>query len=325
MYKATLPNGLLFLSMLLVQHKLQEERKMKKIAVFIIVLVMATGSAIAQDSGFSVGAEAGVINFKNSDDMIDSIIDTTYVMPTLSYDGLMMDEALEISAELGVPFWIKPELWLGVDLDLKLTYDMGNLSIIGENMLAIPIIKDDGHYYSSDNVYPHSPLFSRGNHFFISEFFFPKSDVTKITDCLSPGIKYNLFFYTGTIYLQADLPIKVMPDAFDYVGFNFSFGWKGENGFGIKVKEYNYIKPDFEFLQRLDLTASYETDTFYGELDVGVPLWDYGMDNTGVTIIPKVEFKSENGFKFYINLPVYRLGSDDDIMFGLAVGIKKSF
>jgi len=199
---------------------------------------------------------------------------------------------------------------------------MGNLSLIAENFLRIPVIKDARS--------PNSILFSKNNHFTTDGIFSPSNRYSKTYDYLSPGVKYNLFFNTGTLYFQADFPFMFIPDAFDYVRANLGIGWQGENGLGIKVKEYNNIKPDLEFLQRLDLTASYDTGSFYGGLDVGVPLWDYdsytkAMEVYGITIIPKVEFRSENGFKFYANLPVYGLGSDNDIMFGLAIGIRKSF
>lgn len=296
---------------------------MKKIVVFIIVLVMTTGFVIAQDSGFSFGAEIGVTDFQEPY-YRDELINDIYIMPTLSYKGFMTD-ALEINAELGVPFWILPDLWLGIDLDLKLTYNMGNLSIIAENFLKIPVIKDARN--------PHSPLFSKGNHFStFSDFFYPSNRGSETYDFLSPGVKYDLFFNTGTLYLQADLPFLFIPDAFKYAYLNLSAGWKSENGFGLKIKEYNVLKQpsdEIKFFQRLDLTASYETDTFSGELDIGVPFWDYNsytkaMEVYGVTIIPKVEFRLANDFKVYGNLPIYRLGSDNDMMFGLAIGVKRS-
>jgi len=300
---------------------------MKKIVIFVFVLVMTTGLVIAQNSGFSVGGEVGVINFKDPDK--EDIIDNLYLMPTLSYEGFLMGEALEFNADLGVPFWINPALWLGIDLDLKLTYNMGNLSIIAENYLTIPVLKDEDTYvYPSSYRYPYSPLFSKGNHFGLG-FFNPRNTYSKAYDFLSPGVKYDLFFNTGTLYLQADLPLRFMPEAFDYVYLNLSAGWKGENGFGINIKEYNLLRrpgDEIKFFQRLDLTASYETDTFSGELDIGVPLWEDAMRYEAVTIIPKVEFRFENGLKVYGNIPIYHIGAEyRDMMFGLAVGVKKSF
>jgi hypothetical protein len=311
--------------MLLLQHKLQKERKMKKIAIFVFVLIMTAGFVMAQDSGFSVGAEAGIIYFPDDNDSLE-LLDLLYTMPTLSYKGFLMNDALELSAELGVPFWIKPELWLGVDFGLNLEYKLGPLSLLVENQLSIPVMKNEDVYPS---VYPYSPLLNKGGHFLARSFFFwPRSTISETYDILSPGVKYSLLFNTGDIYLQADLPIRFMPDAFDYAGFNLSLGWKGENGFGIKIKEYNYLKrpgSEDKFFQRVDLAASYDTGSFYGELEVGVPMWENAMDSLGVTIIPKVEFGNANGFKVYGNIPIYRLGSNSDLTFGVAIGVKKSF
>jgi len=300
----------------------------KKIVIFVLVLVMTTGFAIAQDIGFStapkdsgsgpgssgtakggsgisVGVEAGLIDFQPVYEELTNV----YIKPMLSYDGYL-SETLALNAELGFPFWIDPEFWLGVDLDLMLTLNMGNLSVIAGNALAIPVkpyvLENSWYHYD----FTYSPMFG---------------DIIEAHDTLFPGIKYNLSSGIGTLYFQASLPIRIIPDPFDYAGMNFSLGLNGNNGFRFWIREDNNLKPRVEFFRGLDLFASYNAGSLYGELYVEIPTYEGGMGSAGVGITPKVEFRFANGLKFYVELPIWGIGSERDTYFGLTVGAKMSF
>jgi len=307
---------------------------MKRIAIFVLVFVMAAGFAIADNIGFStapegsgsydssdygssggakgtgisVGAEAGWIKFQDLGDGFTHL----YIMPTLSYDGYL-GEALALNAGLGVPFGIEPDFWLGVDFDLMLTYNFGNLSISAENALAIPMIPYEWErpYYGWDkDFYTYSPMFGPLN-------------VAK--DNMYPGIKYNLFSGIGTFYFKAVFPVRIIPDPFSNIGMNFSLGLNGKNGFRFWISETNSLIPKPNFFRALNLFASYNAGSFYGELYVVIPTYEGGMDSTGVEITPKVEFRYANGFRFYVELPLWGIGSQGDTYFGLTVGAKMSF
>jgi len=306
---------------------------MKRIAIFVLVFVMVAGFAIADNIGFStapkdsgsgssdsasassgaakgstisVGVEAGLIDF----DPVWDFLTNVYIMPTLSYDGYL-SEAVAINAELGFPFWLDPEFWLGADLDLSLTFNMGNLSVIVGNALAIPI-KPYELDFNHDYHFTYSPMFS---------------DIQETQDMLLPGIKYNLSSGIGTFYFKADFPIRIMPDPFDYVGMNFSLGLNGNNGFGFWIREENSYSPGpgLEFFQWLDLFASFNTGSFYGELYVGIPTYDGGMDKVGVRLTPKVEARFANGLKFYLEVPMLGIGAKKETRYGLTIGTKMSF
>jgi len=257
-----------------------------------------SSSAKTQDAGFAVGAELGVTNLQ-----AEEIGYNFYIMPELNYKGFFMGDALEFDANLGVPFSLSPEFRLGLDFDIELTYDIGPLSLIGKNMLAIPMIKNDWSLYS--------PMFGTW--------------YNETRDNFIPKVKYSFFFNAGTLFLQANLPIRIVPDAFEYIGMHFSLGWKGENGLSLQVWECNYPKPYAEFFQDIELIASYESALFYGEVDIDIPTYEDGIEYSGIEVNLEFEFKFANGFKAYASLPIRNLGSlHYDINYGLSVGLKKS-
>jgi len=305
---------------------------MKKVAVFVIFLVLATGFAIAQDYGFTVGGELGVINGRDGYDNTFN----WYVMPTLAYDTFLMDEALELYAELGVPFGGFPAevSYLGIDLDFELAYNIGSLplSVILGNQLSIPVKPGDyeGDNHKGGTWYPGSPLLNNKYYIFNTGYFHSDPE-----DWLSPGAKYSFVFNPGTLSLQADLPLRIAPDAFDSVGLNISVGWQMANGLGFKFKEWNSFNPNVRFFQQIDLAASYALGSLYGELDVSLPLWKHGFKQAGLAITPKFEYIFKNGLKFYSTIPLRYVGADKreknngekepwyDV--GLTAGIRKSF
>jgi hypothetical protein len=254
----------------------------------------------AQDSGFSSGTELGIINFQ-----LKPIIDYIYIMPMFAYKGILMNDSLEFEANLGVPFVFSPEIRLGMDLYLMLTYNKGPLSFILGNKLALPVIKSN--YWN--NYSPMDEMFyreARGGFF--------------------PILKYNFSFDTGTLYLQASLPFEIIPDAFEHIGMHFGLGWKGENGISLGIREANYPKPEAKFFQMLALFVSYDTLHFMGELSVEIPTYEDGIRNAGIKVTPEVEFRFANGYKAYASLPIKNLFSDrNEVNNGLSIGIKKSF
>jgi len=254
-----------------------------------------------QDSGFSVGAEFGVTTFNPTH---SELVDNMYLMPMLTYKNSLMGDSLELEANLGVPFSFSPEFSLGMDLGLDLTYNKGSFSFILKNKLALPMIKNGWNVYS--------PMFGTW--------------YGEARDTFIPEVKYNFSFNTGAFYLQANLPIGIIPDAFEYIGMHFCLGWKGENGLGLEIWEVNFPKPDAKFFQAIELQISYNTDSFYGELSVEIPTYEDGIERSGVEVTPAVELKFANGFKAYASLPIRHIGSDRyEVNNGLSIGVKKSF
>jgi hypothetical protein len=149
-------------------------------------------------------------------------------MPLFTYNAPLMGDSLDFEANLGVPLWSGGNFCLGIRLNLELTYKRDALSFILENHLTSPI---------TERV----PIFL--------PFTF---------DVFTPKVKYNFFFNTGTLYIQADLPISIIPDAFENIGMHFYLGCDGENGIGLKTYEYNYLKTEAKFFQHLFLEASYD-------------------------------------------------------------------
>ena len=270
---------------------------MKKIVILIVTLVMTAGFVTAQDSGFSVGAEAGFRDLKNK------TMESMYIMPNINFNKSLLDNALDVNLMLGVPFGIKSSFWLATDFDITLAYNLGPLSFIVQNELSIPIKEN-----KNKNV-------------FSSIFWW----IGKTYDDLTPGIEYAVNLDAGSFYFKADLPLEIRPDAFDWIGMYFSISWIGKNGFGIKIRERNNIKPEIKFFRWVDLNASYDNGIVYVDLDVEIPLFNKGIESTGIRITPEIGFAFTNSFKGYVNLPMLRIGSDYDVIFGAVVGIKKSF
>jgi len=273
-------------------------RNLKELAPLFSPAASPFSSNKAQDSGFSFGAEFGVTNFQ-----MEEPVYSMYIMPMLNYKGLLVGDSMEFQANLGVPFSFSPEFRLGIDIDINLVYNISPLSLIVNNRLALPVIK-------SWTIY--SPLFGFW-YFEANDFFIPK-------------VKYDFFFNTGTLYLQTNLLIHFLPDAFEYIGMHFSLGWKGENGLGLEIKNYNHLKPEVKFFQYLDLLVSYDKGSFFGEIIVSIPTFEDGINFIGIEVTPKVELKFTNGFKAYASLPIRNVGSDwYEVNNGLSIGIKKSF
>jgi hypothetical protein len=292
-----------------------------------------SGFAKAQDSGFSFGAEFGIAKkTKRSSASGDPYGDYYYVneeyyyypyiMPMFAYDGFLIGETLKLYAYMGIPLGLREELWfwLGTDINFELTYNTGLLSFIVENALTVPIIKGDDDY----EYMPYYDSYFRTKGSSFSPMFGGWYSEGK--DTFTPKLKYDFYFNTGTLYLQTNLPINILPDAFGFVNMHLCLGWKGGNGLGLEISEYNFLKPKAEFFQRLNLRVSYETASFYGDLGIGIPTYERGIELNGITISPKVEFTFTNKFKAYASLPIMRLGSDYyDTIFGLAIGVKKNF
>jgi len=107
------------------------------------------------------------------------------------------------------------------------------------------------------------------------------------------------------------------------------------NGLGFKFKEWNSFNPDVRFFKQIDFAASYVFGSFFGELDVSLPLWEHGFKQVGLAITPRLEYIFKNGIKLYSTIPLRYVGADKrdknngekepwyDL--GGTVGIKKSF
>jgi len=272
---------------------------MKKMLVFFAVLILAGGFAFAQDTGLSVGVEFGIVDINKPNGAEDIY---PYLMPMLIYENSFGD--FDIYAELDYTYWFtefegrEQELYF----DLELGYNLGigptstlSLLLVNENNLQI------------------APK--------IDEFMDSFDGVVK------PGVKFTQGIGLGDIYAQADFPI---PYSYRYVGtvdefssgLDLSIGLDTNFGFGIKLKEYNDLTPDSEWLNSFEVLLSYENDSFYGEVKAEIPrkLKDEG----GATITPKVEFYFGK-LTFYGFCKFAGVLSDGDVGISPGLGIKFSF
>jgi hypothetical protein len=165
--------------------------------------------------------------------------------------------------------------------------------------------------------------------------FIPFADGADVYSWIVPGAMFTQSFGCGSLFYRLDLPLLVMSDGdpFDTIGLDFTFsalrlrdkGWG--NGFGFQVALY-CILSDSDFLQTATITPYIETDLYYAELEIGIPLYEDGFKNSGLFITPEIEFNLPpvDGLSIWLNAPISNIGADDgDVVFGLGLGLKYYF
>ena len=287
---------------------------MRKLLVLLAVLVLIGGFTFAEDdsegNGLSVGVELGIKNFNN--DKAESTY-PYFSMPRVVYDTSFQGGLLDLYLELDLIVDSNKELNSSREyvaphnlyFDLGLGYNIG----IG-SLLKLSVLLE----HEVDTL-TFMPVFDNSNN---------------VTAAIIPGLKLGY----GAFYGILQTPITYVhhdKNAPRVIGLDATLGWDSGTGFGVKLKEYNLIKPDWVWYNGLDLTLSYKKGFIYTELKAEFAKYFDPADvkNTGdrigISLIPEIDF-SFMGFTTYINCRFDFIAAKDmDVMFSPALGIKYSF
>ena len=269
---------------------------MKKILILFAALFLIAGIVMAEDIGLTAGLEFGAYNVTGANDWDMS----PYLMPMIIYENSFLDDALDVYTELDYTFGFNK---VGDDFPMDLYWDLA----LGYNI-----------FFGSDSTL--SILAENELDFFLAP---TDSDANNMDGVFTPGLSFNQGLDFGSINFTALLPINYLQDEKDAdigIGLNFTLGWKSNFGLGIKLRERNFVAPEFEY-RDIRLTVSYATDPIYAELAATFPK---EIDISGITIRPAFEYYF-NAFTFYINCSFEGIGTDGDIEISPALGAKFSF
>ena len=284
---------------------------MKKLLILFSALILVGGFSFAQDEGIglTVGTEIGIVDFNN-----DST-EGTYpylTIPMVIYDSSFQDGVLDLYLELDLKIDSNKERNQSGDyvIPYNLYFDLG----LGYNIGLGPAILSILLEHEVDTL-TFTPTFDNSNN---------------VTAAVIPGLKLGF----GALYATVQAPVTYVQhdrNAARIIGLNATVGWDSGFGLGLKLKEYNLIKPDWVFYTGLDITASYETGPVYAELKAEFGRYfdpadiERPNDRVGISLVPKLEF-SFMAFTTYIKCRFDNIAAKDmDVMFSPALGIKYSF
>jgi len=242
----------------------------KKFFVFLCVLILSVGIAVADDIGLTAGLEFGIGNVNKADDGDWE----PYLMPYISYDKSFFDDALDFSIGLDYTFGFTPDFkdpsqTLGVDISVNYSLSLGSASTLS-------------FYLANRNDVTISP----------------KSD-DNITGTLTPGVKFSQEMGIGSLYARVRAPIDYKQedkDADMAVGLKSRLGWDSTFGLGIWAQLNSDIAPTFDFYQGVDANVSYGTDLFSFDVTASI-----GKElSAGISIEPYFEYYF-GSFTFYID------------------------
>jgi len=221
---------------------------LKKCFIFLCVLVLLAGIAVAEDIGLTVGVDFSVDNVTNANDGKMGPI----LMPSIAYDTHFLDDALNFTTELDYYFDLTPDFkdlaqYLDLDLTLGYTLNLGRASTL---------------LLEADNLF---------EGFKIS----PRSD--DITGTFTPSIKFTQNTDIGGTYVKVSTPIC-------YIGgkgilLRSRLGWDSTFGLGIWAQLDSSLDPS-KLYQGLRANVSYGADSFdfdvtarvYNDLDDGIEI-----------------------------------------------------
>ena len=295
---------------------------MKKFLVLFLALSLLGGAAFAEELGLTAGVEfhIGALNHEDVDAM-----DTAVLRPYLFWENSDLVENLELYAEIGIPFWMSSwlydDLWLGVDLTLRGTY---NLELSPEGTLGL-ILESQSFFLAplEDYQFAQTPAFGWG------------WGLTNTTSWLVPGVRYTHDLGDMSVFGQLNIPMQLFygeDSTFDHVGIDIIAGFDMNMDFGLLgvEVEFNGIltdEGDSDFAQRLTITPFIELADLplYAELSISMPLMSDGMDWYGMTITPEVRYYVMDNLRAFFNLPIQGIASDHDVTIGLGLGVQFSF
>jgi len=282
---------------------------MKKIAILFMVFALVGVSAMAQEGlGVYVGAEVGISDF--NDDPLPIII-----RPYVGYEAALMDEAVEVVAELGVPIlMVDGEMAIGIDLLLGGKYilslsDASKLAFGLDAYIFFPVDEDKGMAST------------------LSPAITANVMATELELWVVPNVKFTQTMGFGDLYFGVALPLIVVHagDALDIILLEFTVGADLEAGIGVGATLCMDFSDGADALQGVRLFGSYTMDALFAKLSIDIPLVEDGIKFLGLTITPEVSYTLDMGLKLYAELPISGVASDGDIGVGLTVGAKFSF
>ena len=271
---------------------------MKRFLVFVVMLTLPVFFTAAQDDGLglTVGVELECPGI--NDEFALNVI------PFLEYDTSFGD--LDIWAWLGVSFGVvhdEDDFPVNLSAEFLPWY---NLRLSSDSTLSI------GVYGNLE--YQISPSVD-------DALFFE----------LEPRVKYNQSFDFGDLYGIIGLPVGLVYPYDDYdvsLGVKFTLGWASTFGLELELTPHFMFMPDgVDMYEGIELLISYEADSIYGELVVGIPNdMDYGgyHFDPGVTLSPHVEYRFAR-MAVYLGADIIGIGSSSDIEVDLKAGFKYSF
>ena len=268
-------------------------------------------------NGFTVGSEFG-LGILNPPLDVDLLVrDTGWIRPSIAWQNNRFGGGLELSAEIGIPFWFMRHSWAGMDFDFSIGYER-DLSLT--NSLAF--ILESESYVTAVNDKA-TPLNVALNY----------ADVEKVASSwLIPGIRFTQELRgLGTFYAEVDIPLYVAgeEDSFSLIGLDFNFTLNTDFGFGIEASIKNAIKNadgEASFFEYLYLTPSYIIGPVYASLGVGIPTYENGIDKAGFSLTPSVQYAISYDVTAYLTLLVSQLKlSLAPPAFGLSLGVLYSF
>jgi len=205
---------------------------MKNFPVLLLVLLLVTGFAFAEDIGLTAGLEFGISNV-NKDDR------APYITAMLEYENTFLNDALSLSTELDytVAFSDDNPMDLYWDLGMGYSFHFGRIS-------TLSILLENELFFT----------------------FKPENDLYGI---VSPGIEYFHTTRIGNVYLNVFFPISYATD--NHVGMDFTIGWTGKKGrLGLDLLATHTIAPHFEYTNKC-LTVFYKTGPVYFEVETWFP------------------------------------------------------
>ncbi|MCL2800394.1 MAG: hypothetical protein FWD28_01365 [Treponema sp.] len=270
---------------------------MKRIAILFLVFALAGTTVMAQD-GMKVGVDFGIMD-------LDYASDSGVIRPVFIYETSFDD--FELYVEAGLPFWMSPEVWLGLDAQVKFTYNMD----LSGSKLAL--------FVDSHTLIPFMNNWTMSTNFFNENFGYS----TALTLWLIPGAKFTMDMDFGDLYFEATLPSLLVTPGTTRILLFLTAGLDMDSfGFGVTVN--NAISPNADFFRWLDIFGHLELDPVYIGLNVSIPLVDGGMEWIGMEITPEVRFGLDSGLSFFGKLPISGIGTNDYIgtSIGLILGVR---
>jgi len=284
---------------------------MKRLLLLFLALSLLGGLAFAQDLGLTVGLEFGIDDFKET-------ADTAYLRPLLIYENDTLVDNLELYAEIGVPFWFNPELWVGVDLNLIGSY---NLGLAPASTLTFEL-ESQNFFPAADDA--QSP-----------KFWWAGEGKDQFISVLVPRIIYTHDLNDFSLYGLAELQMLISKadfwgnsfDPLDYIVLDTKVGFEAEAGYALELQVSHALK-DFDgstvSFSWMGIQPSYTSGPLHLEVYFGFPPRD--IKEKGINIHPRAEYNIMDNLLAYFTLFINSVGAEnDDVSYGILLGAKYSF
>ena len=275
---------------------------MKRFIAVLFAITVICGIALA-DSEIIVGFDVELPDFKEAN-VVNSRL-------YASYDRSFMDDTLELFTEASLIMTDFSDLQTGMGLEVDVTY---NLGLANENYLHFML-----------NSYTEIP-FDRN---------------ASVYSGLIPKVLFghNTGAF-GYVYFQVDVPITLHDEgvgAFDEVRLDLTFKLFRRRGkdsgypdrFGFKTKLQTKLNGADYFFYKLRFVPYFASGIFYGEVEINIPIFENGMNTTGMSIIPEIDIDipALDGLSLWLNLPINHIGAGNgnNTSVGLGMGVSFTF